>query len=110
VRRHRRRKRWRRGLDGRPGAANDRRRMSFEEGGAARRSRERRRPRAAVAGGSAGGGCGGGARLEFSGGASLLPRLRQATLLLKFSLSLRSSPLCDSYSICQNIARRYGHP
>jgi hypothetical protein len=63
-----RRKRWRWGLEGRPGAAEDRRRKSFEKGGAARRSRERRRPRAAVAGGSAGGGSGGEEGLEFDGG------------------------------------------
>jgi hypothetical protein len=60
VCRCRRRARSQRSLEGRPGAAEDRRKRSFEKGGAVRRLRERRRPRVAVAGGSAGGGCGGG--------------------------------------------------
>jgi hypothetical protein len=90
----RRRRKWRRGLEGRLGAAEDRRRESFEEGGAARQSRERRRPRVAVAGGSADGGCGCGAGLVC--GRGLLPRIRRAALL--------SSPLRTFFPTCISTA------
>jgi hypothetical protein len=62
---------WRRSLEGGPGAAEDRRRRSFDEDRAARRARERRRPRRAVAGGPAGGGYGGGAGIRLSAATSV---------------------------------------
>jgi hypothetical protein len=77
---------------GRAGAAEDRRRPSFEQGGAVRRPRERRRPRAAVAGGQAGGGGGGASHLNAGGDGSRFRRQRWSVFFFPSAQASDSTP------------------